>query len=465
MLPSWNPAGFSETSLPFRLTLLYYLSSHSCPPSGARLILAARVPKADRALVAGEQPVTWLDEDGLLELPAQDTWQACDRIEAPELAKVVLRRSGAAKVTSRLIAASSFFGLVALILGINEVWWLLATPFVSYGVEVGSRRFLSGAFGLKKSQRDSVGQRTTARGVKAGKWVCLEKEYNEVRRRSRAIYGRNSESPPTRYRLAIATFPLDGNHQLVSFSDGESVTWHSASTVIFIDCPILRREYKGISDQELSRTAAALTDLVKLLYDSSNPLPQQSIFDHFDSGSKTIANRAIEIASWWDLISVSKATNRGTSGNATLDHRSVNLTTAGKDWHLASLAPSILRAGGKMQNPRHPKYSIHIGTVSGGVIYAGNDISGSPTANVYNAPLSGDQVLSSLKVLLGLQEIPWINPDLAEVRHVIEEAIRRQNPQMSGLRRAFNKLAEVCGQIAIGVLSNGTYQILLQHFR
>lgn len=373
--------------------------------------------------------------------------------------------SGTAKVTSRLFAASSFFGLVALTLGINQVWWLFATPVVCYGVEVGSRKFLSGVFTLKKRQQNSVGQRTTARGIKAGKWVCLEKEYNEVRRRSRAIHGRNSESPPTRYRLVIATFPLDGNHQVVSFSDGESVTWHSASTVIFTDCPRLRRGNGDIHDQELSQTAVALTDLVKLLYDSSNPLPQQSIFDHFGSGSKTIASRAIEIASWWKLISVSKATNRSTPENVILDYRSVSLTAAGKDWHLAFLAPSILRAGGKMQNPRHPKYSIHIGNVSGSVIYAGNDISGSPTANVYNAPLSGDQVLSSLKILLGLQEIPWINPDLAEVRHVIEEAIRQQNPQMSGLRRAFNKLAEVCGQVAIGVLSNGTYQILLQHFR
>jgi hypothetical protein len=374
--------------------------------------------------------------------------------------------SKAAKRTSRFVAGASSFGLVALTAGINEAWYLVAivAPVAWIAGGASSRRLLSGVFGLKKRQQASVGQRTTARGIKAGNWVCLEKEHDEVRREFRAIHGRNSESPPTRYRLVIATFPLDGNHQVVSFSDGGSVTWHSASTVIFMDCPRLRRQCRDIHDQELSQTAAALTDLVKLLYDSSNPLPQQSILDHFGPEGKSTASRAIEIARWWDLISVDSAASRSSSDNASLDYRSVSLTGTGRDWHLAPMAPSILKAGGKMQNSRDPKYSIHIGTVSGGVVYAGNDISGSPTTNIYHAPLSGDQVLSSLNVLLGLNEIPWINPDLAEVRHVLEEAIRQQNPQMSGLKRAFTKLGEVCGQVAIGVLSNGAFQVLQQHF-
>ena len=74
-----------------------------------------------------------------------------------------------------------------------------------------------------------------------------------------------------------------------------------------------------------------------------------------------------------------------------------------------------------MQNPRHPKYSIHIGPVSGGVTDAGNDISVLLTANVYSYRFQAIRS-SSLKTFA------WVARYLgsiltAEVRHVIEEAI------------------------------------------
>jgi hypothetical protein len=129
------------------------------------------------------------------------------------------------------------------------------------------------------------------------------------------------------------------------------------------------------------------------------------------------------------------------------------------------MPPMQISGGRRMPNSRDSGSSINIGMLSGSLIYAGNDISGSPRVDIYHSRPSNDQVLSSLEVVLELRDIPWSNPDLAEVRRVFEEAIKQQNPQGSSLERAIKKLKTICEQIAIGVLSNGAFQVLMQHIK
>jgi hypothetical protein len=308
---------------------------------------------------------------------------------------------------------------------------------------------------------------TTVRGIKAGKWVCHERDHKEECRRSRSLNGRSAPDPEVTYNLVVATYSLNGNQQVVSFSNGESVTWHPTGKVIASDCPQLRVQSDEI-DQEISETAGALTDAVGLLYDSPHPLRQQNIVDQLGSESEPAIIQAIEIAEWWSLISINNeySRTRSSAEGSRLNDPLVSLTEAGEDWHRSAMAPAIRKTLRKdMSNSRDPGHSIHIETLSGNLFYAENDISGSPTTNIYQGRPSDRQVLSSLAALLELREIPWARPDLTEVRRVMEEALKQQNPRVSGLKKAINKLWGICEQVAIGVLSNGAWQVLQQHVR
>jgi hypothetical protein len=388
------------------------------------------------------------------------------RIDAAVLVKVALDRSGAARRLAGFIASISSVGIGVVLVVIHYYLWVIASVPGWFLADIVAKRVASDRFRLEEVTA-SYDRSTTVRGIKAGKWVCLERDHKEECRRSRAINGRSAPDPEVTYNLVVSTYSLNGNQQVVSFSNGESVTWYPTGRVIASDCPQLRVQGDQV-DQEISGTAEALADVVRLLYDSPHPLRQQSIVDQLGSGSEPSIIQAIEIAGWWNLISIDNVHDRTRSSaeGGSINDPLVSLTEAGEDWHRSAMAPAIRKTLRKdMSSSRDSGRSIHIETLSGNLFYAENDISGSPTTNIYQERSSDRQILSSLAALLELREIPWASPDLTDVRRVMEEALKQQNPRVSGLKKAINKLWGICEQVAIGVLSNGAWQVLQQHVR
>lgn len=108
--------------------------------------------------------------------------------------------------------------------------------------------------------------------------------------------------------------------------------------------------------------------------------------------------------------------------------------------------------------------TIRIGTFSGGIFnVAGNDVTGPHVSSSNNAPPSDVQLLECLKEVLDLREIPWSDSDLAAIRRVMEAAVEQRNPRLSGLQQALTRLSSICRDVAVGVVSNGAFQLLLRY--
>jgi hypothetical protein len=313
------------------------------------------------------------------------------------------------------------------------------------------------------------GRDTTAAGIRAGTWVCTKEDYQRGRSQYKAKYGRDADDPDVPYQLVLATFPLDGNNQVVAFSDGRSTVWHRARSVIVEDCPAIGEKQICLDDDTIRRTATSLEEVIRLLHEGG-PKSAWSIASDLGDEREPEVALALEVAGWWKLIRATDTAqasgSRTASGEGRRKDRLVHLTEAGQDWHLAPDFQARRDKGRRsVQNPRNESVQIKIGTFSGGIVnIAGNDISGANTSAVYHGRPSDDQVLKCLKEILDLREIPWSDSELANVRRVMEAALKQRNPRMSGLKQAVAKLGSVCGDVAVGVLGNGAYQLLMRYF-
>ncbi|GAA4635887.1 hypothetical protein GCM10023196_083350 [Actinoallomurus vinaceus] len=107
---------------------------------------------------------------------------------------------------------------------------------------------------------------------------------------------------------------------------------------------------------------------------------------------------------------------------------------------------------------------FNIGSLSGVFYYAGQNISGKHSHHIRHGQPSDSQLISCLQEVLDSPDVPWSNPELSDVRQVMEKAITQQNPHIFELKQALMKLRDVCSQVAVGVLGNGAYQLLSQYF-
>lgn len=319
-----------------------------------------------------------------------------------------------------------------------------------------------------RAQYASAGPTTTAKGIVAGNWVCLRRDYEQVCRNFRALNGRSSPPPPAHYKLVVSTFPLDGRNQVVAFSDGTSVTWNSASAVLLMDYSEFNTLSGYSNDQDILDAAKALVDIIRFLYEAPRPVTVQSTIELLGTENESNTIRALTVADWWKFVSCIPTDD---SEDIQIDYDPnrllIQLTRAGQHWHLASreISSELRKERKSVRNDRGDQPSIHIGTFSGILNYAGRNVSGSHTAKISPTPPTDDEVLSWLRTLLGLPEVPWSNSDLTDIRRTMEKAIELRDPRISGLKQAVVKLGNICGQIAIGIASNGAYQLLLQYFK
>jgi hypothetical protein len=313
------------------------------------------------------------------------------------------------------------------------------------------------------------GKTTRVSGLKAPAWTYLAEEYRLLKSDYLAEHGRSAGSPPVPYQLVIATYALDGNQQVVTFSDGTSIIWHRSSKVIINvdDCPEVEQLIGRVGDDGAQKAADALGEIISILDEKYTAHSVLDIAERLGWHRKTEIARALEVAKWWNLIAVDKADSEHhllRHGDEYYDSKVV-LTQAGEDWHLASadLQPVRDAARRNVQNEPSNSPHINIGTFAG-ILNVGKNISGRHTVRVRQEQVSEVQLLVCIRQVLDLQEIPWSDPRLGDVREVMEEAVAQQNPRLSGMKQAVARLKETCEDVAVGVLGNGVFQLLVNCF-
>ena len=296
-----------------------------------------------------------------------------------------------------------------------------------------------------KRERSSI-----ASGVIARSLVCLEKDYKQLVREYRSVHGRSAESPDVPYRLVIASYKLNGNERVVALSDGTSATWHRASATIIAE---LEHSWWRADRPDETGAASALNELIRIIHEEGSERGIQDVRSHLSVHSAADIDRALDAALWWRLIREDI-------------HLAVHLTEAGRHWHLATADAESARdkERKKMQNSSGGGPQFNIDNLSGVFYYAGHNISGEHSHRINNSQYSDDRIIACLKEILHSTAIPWSDPDLVGVREIIEGAVAQRNPRASGLKQAVVKLKEICEQVAVGMLGNGAYQLLVQHF-
>ena len=401
---------------------------------------------------------------------------AADLVErtpkAPEISTSAIRATTYATFIGAVTIAAYVFNWLFLLLIIPAIWFAtviarrIDPQHIGYFLYV--RWTIPHAEKGFRAQYAPAGPTTTSKGITAGDWVCLRRDYEQVCKNFRALNGRSSPLPSAHYRLVVATFPLDGHNQVVTFSDGTSITWNSSSAVYLMDYAEFNTLSGYSNDQDVLNVAKALTGIIRFLYESSRPVTLRSVFELFEVQNEYNTTQALIVADWWRLVScVSTDESDEFEIDYDPDRLLIRLTRAGQQWHLASGEFSSLQRKARrgVAQDRGDPPSIQITNFSGILNYAGRNVSGSHTAKISHVQPSDDEVISWLRALLSLAEVPWSDPELTGIRQTIEVAVEQQNPRMSGLKQAILKFGDICQQIAIGVVSNGAYQLLLQYFK
>lgn len=134
---------------------------------------------------------------------------------------------------------------------------------------------------------------SSASRVSAGTWVYLEKEYKQLSRRYRAEKGRSAGPPLVPDRLVVATHPLDGQQQVVAFSDGTSDTWYRTSNVMVTQMDEPR--WLGEVEEE-EGAVVAFERIIEILYEEGLEGDVKSIFDRLDRCCEEDLERALDAA-------------------------------------------------------------------------------------------------------------------------------------------------------------------------
>jgi hypothetical protein len=308
------------------------------------------------------------------------------------------------------------------------------------------------------------GRTTSANAIRAGTWVCKEKEYAQVRRDYHSAHGRSAPSPLVPYNLVLATYELNRAQQVVAFSDGTSVTWHKMASIIIEDSLEIQALRNSCDDEITEHLASQTEQLIGLLDESGSPtslLTMAARLEVDNDDDLQMIAQALVVAINWNLITATPTRRQAENTDDAL----IELKQAGQDWNLASSKFQPLRGKERRSVSTDPEkpHSINIGTFAG-ILNVGKKISGRHSSSVYQAQISDMQVLSCLQEVLGLEQILWNEPELSEIRRIIEEALARQNPRMPGLKQAVIKLRDLCGDLLKGVLSNGAYALLMHFF-
>jgi hypothetical protein len=316
------------------------------------------------------------------------------------------------------------------------------------------------------------GRDTAANGIRAGAWVCKEKEYVQVRRDYHSARGRSAPAPLVPCKLVLATYELNRLQQVVAFSDGTSVTWHKTTNVITDDSSEILDLRNSCDDERTRKLASKTEQLIGFLdeSESSANLLAMAAYLGADRDEEQMLGlaQALMVAWQWNLITATPTRQQTVSrsdGREDVEDALIELRQAGQDWNLASskFQPLQLKARRNVGTGSENSPSINIGTFAG-ILNVGKKISGQHSSSVYQTEIAEMRILSCLEEVLNLQQILWSEPELSEIRRIIEDAVVQKNPRMPGLKQAIIKLSGLCGDLLKGVLSNGAYALLIRFF-
>jgi len=216
-----------------------------------------------------------------------------------------------------------------------------------------------------------------------------------------------------------------------------------------------------LSDYERSdatrRVAGALEELVTVLVELEDGEVVQRLAERLVAYDNGAIEDALDVALHWNMVCLSR--DEAPTANSV-----VRLTRVGFDWYLASseFQPKLSK-GRVVEDAPEAQNQINIGAFAGILNIASGDISGTNIANAEAESLN-DRLIASMAEILALREIPWSDSRLVEARADIEDAVKQNDPSSPSLKRAFAMLQKVCSEVAFGVLGNGAYQLLIQHF-
>lgn len=309
------------------------------------------------------------------------------------------------------------------------------------------------------------GYDTAVRGIRAGDLVCPRDEYHRVRQEYRSVGNRSDPPPPVPYRLLLATYIIDGNQQVLAFAGGTSIVCSPRKPAIVGEhsqsaAPKLTSKY------DVMEIATTLSEIIKLLINHDSAESLVNIYaNERDRSPETVA-QALITARYWNMIKPVSVpiSYDGAAPDSQETDVLITLTQTGEDWYRSSAEYQPLQrkqpriSGLLRQGSSSPSINIeHFA----GILNYGKNIRGHHTSAVHQTYISDSAILGCLKEILGLQQIAWSDPRLADVRMLIEEALAKKDPKLPGLQQALTKLRNVCGEVLIRILSNGAYSALM----
>jgi hypothetical protein len=190
--------------------------------------------------------------------------------------------------------------LVGGLLVIGSTWLHLEAATASQIERIRLRRARRGML----VRTGPVGLPNTVGGVVAGAWLCMKADYREKRIQYRREVGDQRANLDARYQLVVATVRINGNEQVLSFSDGSVVIWNPRSSVYELHWEGLESCARDDEVREAWDAAHALESLVGRLYRSlPSGMDPRDVAGHLlGQYSYKSVLRCLQTAEWWGLI-------------------------------------------------------------------------------------------------------------------------------------------------------------------
>jgi hypothetical protein len=300
--------------------------------------------------------------------------------------------------------------------------------------------------------------------------VCREKFYQYLKADHQAVHGRLTW-PPVPYRLVIAACrDEDNKNDRVVARSGESYEKWDSRNKVYEFHTVISDPYRTEHQDDIDAISNALESLVELLFEHSDAMSVSDITKKLCIRDERYVSLALQAADIWKMIDVTRSGVRVKIDLKDPSSKLVELTDVGQAWHMASSSyqDTLTRKRRTVSERRRKTVSIKFtGPITAGTFnnVASGDISDQINYSEQHAAISDRQLLDCFTELLDSRRIPWHNPELADVRLVLEDAVAQENPRVSGMNRAIAKLKDSCGDVLKGMISIGAYALLMGYFK
>lgn len=340
---------------------------------------------------------------------------------------------------------------------VGPIAWKLWRPSLDRLLKLHDESWMARQRSLIVVAVDTQSFVSTVAAIKAGSWVCLEREYKHEKARYKLENGPQAGPPPVPYRLAIAIYRVNGTQTLVGFSDGTFESWYPSSHVLHRGTFNPPANWRPAEYEEFWGSAAAA--LEKIVAQLSTCEPKSMYTDEL---LKAMERRfpevsvylALHVAEWWGIVGIND------------EDDFVFLTDGGQVWAEASESSQQAIGDGRRRTGMAaesqgsgPVFNFH-GAFSGNLYSAGRDIKGRHAVQVSSSPSSEDLRAAVQEILSTPDLVDWNDPALDGVREELERTMYDGSPENPQSKSAVRKLVEYLGGFGTGIAVNASYEIL-----